>query len=452
MKYVIVGSSHVGYEAVETILEAQPEAEIHMYERGDKPSFMSCGAQSYLDGISESPDQLHYANEESYKEQGINIHVNSDVVDINPKEKTITVETKDGKKEESYDKLILSPGGYAPVLNIPGKDLENVYTFRGRDDAEAVKARMKKAKKVVVIGSGYIGTEVAESYTKNGQDVTLIDALDRFLPTYLDEEFYPTLSAEAEKNGMKFKGNEFVQKIKGTDGAASVVVTDQNEYEADTVIMAVGVLPNTSWLKDVVELDEKGFVVVNDYLETSEKDIYAGGDATLIPYHATDKKANVALATSSRKQGVTAGLNAMGEKVKVPGVNGTSGLHFFGVQFATTGLKDCNKDTYDGTVKTFYCEEKIRPAFMDKEEKTVEMKIVYDADTEVVLGAQFLSTEDITQAANTISLAVTAKMTLTDLAQADFFFQPGFSRPWHYLNVLALKAKGQTFGADKMLF
>ena len=214
MKYIIVGSSHFGYEAVETILEAQADAEIHLYERGDKASFMSCGAQSYLEGISKSPDELHYANEGSYTEQGINVHLNSDVVGINPEAKTITVKTDQGEEEASYDKLLLSPGGYAPKLNVPGKDLEHVYTFRGRNDAEAVKARMEEAKKVVVIGGGYIGVEVAEAYVHNGQDVTLIDAVEHFLPTYLDKEFFPSLKAEAENKGLTFKGKEFVQEIK----------------------------------------------------------------------------------------------------------------------------------------------------------------------------------------------------------------------------------------------
>ena len=452
MKYVIVGSSHFGYEAVQTILEAEPKAEIHLYERGDKASFMSCGAQSYLEGIAQSPDEIHYANEDSYIKQGINIHLNSDVVGLDPEEKTITVKTDQGEEAASYDKLLLSPGGYAPRLNIPGKDMEHVYTFRGRDDAEIVKARMADAKKVIVIGAGYIGIEVAEAFARNGQEVTVLDAVDRFLPTYLDEEFYTSLSEEAEKKGLIFKGKEFAQEVLSENGVVTGLVTDHGEYEADTIIMACGVKPDTAWLKDALKVDEKGFVLTNDYLETSAKDVYAGGDATYLHFNATGNDMNIGLATNARKQGVTAAKNALGGKVKVPGVNGTSGLAFFDLKFATTGIKDSTIHTYDGEVKSFYCEEKIRPDFMNNEENTVEMKIFYDADTEVILGAQFLSKEDITQAANTMSLAITAKMTLTDLAQADFFFQPGFSRPWHFLNILAMKAQGQTYGSTKMLF
>lgn len=452
MKYIVIGSSHFGYEAVETILEAQPEAEIHLYERGDKASFMSCGAQSYLEGISKSPDELHYANEDSYKEQGINIHLNSDVIGLNPDKKTITVKTNQGEHEASYDKLLLSPGGYAPKLNIPGNDLEHVYTFRGRDDAEVVKARMADAKKVIVIGAGYIGIEVAEAFVKNGQEVTVIDAVDRFLPTYLDKEFYPTLSEEAKDKGLTFKGEEFVQEIRNEGGVVTGVVTDKGEYEADTVIMSVGVKPDTAWLEGTIDLDEKGYVIADEYLQSSANDVYVGGDATYTRFNPTGKETCIGLATNARKQGVTAAKNALGELVKSPGVNGTSGLAFFDLKFATTGIKDATVNTYDGEVKSYYCEERIRPSFMRDGDITVEMKIFYDAETEVILGAQFLSTEDITYAANTLSLAITAKMTLTDLAQADFFFQPGFSRPWNFLNVLALRAQGKTYGSTNMLF
>ena len=386
------------------------------------------------------------------KKQGINIHLNSDVVGVNADKNTVTVKTDNGEKEEKYDRLLLSPGGYAPKLNIPGNDLEHVYTFRGRNDAEMVKARMEDAKKVVVIGGGYIGVEVAEAYRENGQDVTLIDAVDRFLPSYLDEEFYPSLSKEAEEKGLKIQTNELVQEIKGENGEIQAVVTDQAEYEADTVIMAVGVKPDTSWLANSLELDEAGFVVVNDYLETSAKNVYAGGDATLIPFKATGKKQNIALATNARKQGVTAAKNAMGEKVEMPVVNGTSGLAFFDLKFATTGLNNANLKNYDGNIKTFYTEERVRPSFMRDGDIKVEMKLFYDSETEVILGAQFLSTGDITQAANTLSLAISNEMTLSDLGKADFFFQPGFSRPWNFLNVLALKAQGKTFGSTEMLF
>src|SRR5699024_11876180 len=108
-----------------------------------------------------------------------------------------------------------------------------------------------------------IGAERSTQYVRNGQYVNLVDAIARYLPTYLDKEFYPTLIKEAEEKGLTFKGHEFVQEIKGENGEVTGVVTDQGEYEADTVVMAVGVKPDTDWLKDTLDIDEKGFVKVD---------------------------------------------------------------------------------------------------------------------------------------------------------------------------------------------
>ena len=136
MKVIVVGTSHAGYEAIQTLIKEQPDAELHLYERGDTASFLSCGIQSYLEGIAESLDSLHYATEDSYIEQNVNVHMNSDVVGINPEAKTITVKTTDGETEESYDKLIISPGAMPVRIPIPGTDLDNIFYVRGRNWAE----------------------------------------------------------------------------------------------------------------------------------------------------------------------------------------------------------------------------------------------------------------------------------------------------------------------------
>src|SRR5690625_5870140 len=152
-----------------------PDADIHLYESGQTASFLSCGIQSYLEDVSKSLDELHYANEMSYKEQGVNVHVNSEVTNINPDQKTVTVKTSSGEKEESYDKLFVSPDAVPYELPVPGNDMENVFYLRVRDWAVAVKKAMPEAKQAVVIGGGYIGIEAAQSFTKAGFKMTVND-------------------------------------------------------------------------------------------------------------------------------------------------------------------------------------------------------------------------------------------------------------------------------------
>lgn len=452
MKIIVVGTSHAGYEVVQTVLKEDPSAEIHLYERGTTASFLSCGIQSYLEGISPSLDSLHYANERSYIDQGVHVHMNSDVVSLDPKGKTITVKTNDGEKEESYDKLFLSPGAVPVELSISGLDNEHVYYVRGREWADAIKERMKTAKKAVVVGSGYIGIEVAEAFTKAGIDTTVIDILDSILPSYLDKEFTNILTAHSEEKGLKIKTGECIQEIEATDGKASKVITDKGSYDVDTVIMAVGVRPNTEWLHGILELDARGFVKVDSHMKSSEEDIYVAGDATKVPFApaVNDDKA-IALASNARRQGIIAAQNMVGKNAEMKAVSGTSGLSLFDYHFACTGVKDIDANLLSAEVESTYYEEAIRPKFMG-DEGNVMMKIHYEKDSHRIVGAQLMSKEDVTASINTISVAISAHWTLEDLAEADFFFQPGYNRPWNYLNVLAQQALGQTFGSDKQLF
>ncbi|KAF3301774.1 NADH peroxidase [Aerococcus sp. 150760007-1] len=454
MKYVIVGTSHAGFEAVQTLLKKDSDAEIVVFEAGSTASFLSCGIQSYLEDIAKSLDELHYANEASYKEQGVDIRMNTSVIAINPDTKEITTRTTDGvEATESYDKLLLSPGGVPGKIPNVDDQHENIFYLRGRNWADKVKNRMSSAKKAVVVGAGYIGIEAAIAYAQAGIDVTVVDFVDSILPTYLDSEFTSLLTKHMEEKGMKIKTGEGVKEFKvNENNEVTAVVTDKGTYEADTVIISVGVRPNTQWLKDTLTLDGRGFVEVNEHMETSVKDVYAAGDATAIPFAPTNDKAYIALATNARRQGVIMARHASGDAdAKIGRVNGTSGLAVFDYKFATTGIKDANANSYQGNVKSVYKEDLIRPSFMHDEEKVL-MKLHYDADNGRILGAQLMSTYDILQAINAVSVAIEAEWTVDQLAQADFFFQPEFSRPWNFLNVLAQEAQGQPYGADTMIF
>lgn len=453
MKYIVVGTSHAGYEAIQTLLKEDPQAQIDVYDSGDKPSFLSCGIQSYLEDVSPSLDSLHYATEQSYKDQGVNIYTNSKVVDLMPDNKEITVERNGQTENVSYDKLFLSPGGSPIKPPIEGiDDYNNVLFMRGRDWAEQVKARMPQAKKAVVVGGGYIGIEAAEAFAKAGIETKVIDLADRMLGTYLDPEFTDILEDHAKQHGLEFIDGESVKTITGDkNGNVNSVITDKNEYEADTVLFAVGVTPATSWLQDSIELGNKGVINIDDHQRTSAEDVYAGGDATLVPFAPLNNERYIALATNSRRQGVVAALNMVGKDVTMPAVSGTSGLQLFDYKFGQTGMHGTEADSYDGNLGQKYVEELIRPKFM-QDGVTVHMKIIFDEDSHKILGGQIMSTDDVTQSINTLSVAISAGYTLEQLALQDFFFQPDYDRPWHYLNVLAQQALGQSFGSDQMLF
>ncbi|MDQ7112745.1 FAD-dependent oxidoreductase [Staphylococcus simulans] len=455
MKYVIVGTSHAGYAAIETLLISDPEAEIEVFESADKPSFLSCGIQSYLEDVAPSLDSLHYASVESLENRGVKVHVNTTVTDLDTENKTVTVQDKDNNESKvDYDKLFLSPGGVPNAPPIDGiNDYNNVLFMRGADWAGKIKERMKSAKKAIVVGGGYIGIEAAEAFVEAGIDTTVMDDGDRLIKTYLDKEFTDILEENAKEHGLKFRGNENVKALKADDNNnVTGVVTDNGEFEADTVIFTVGVKPATEWLDGKVKLGTKGIIEINDHLETSEKDVYASGDATMIPYAPIEEERYIALATNSRRQGYVAARNMAGHDMKMPRVSGTSGLSLFDYKFGQTGVHESEKDNYEGNLGATYIEVPVRPKFR-QDDTTVHLKIIYDEDSHRILGGQIMSKEDLVESINTISVAINAGWKLEDLALVDFFFQPNFDRPWNYLNVLAQRALGDdVFPKDNQLF
>lgn len=447
MKVIVVGSSHGGYEAVREILADKPETEIQWYEKGDFLSFLSCGMQLYLEGVVKNVNDVRYATPEKMRAQGVTVFTKTEISAIDPQNHSVHVIDYQNQSErtETYDKLILSPGAIPAVLPVEGNDLQNIYNMRGRDWAIKLKARTvdPDVHNVVVIGAGYIGIEAAEVFAKAGKHVTVVDMLPRLLAKYLDEELTTIVTQEMEKHDIKAAPGQKITRFAGKDGKISAVVTDQATYPADLVIVATGIKPNTEWLADVLELDDHGMIKVDDHQLTSAPDVYAVGDATLVKFAPTNgTKTPIALATNARRQGRIAGKNALGLKAATPSVSGSSALPVFNYKFASTGIKEGTASQYGIETKSTLVTDTFRPAFVPAENGNAKVwfKLTYDPQTTRILGAQVLSTADTTQNINTISLAIQAKLTLTDLAYADFFFQPGFDRPWNIINVAAQTA------------
>ena len=402
----------------------------------------------YLEGVVKDVNSIRYMTAEEMERRGVRVFTNTEITKVIPDKHEVEVldHVSGETRTEAYDKLILSPGANPFILPVPGHDLKNIETMRGRQDTIDLKLHSvdPDIQNVVVVGGGYIGIEAAEACAKAGKKVTLVDIITRPLGVYLDKEFTDILEKEMTDNGMTLAMEEKVVEFVGEDGKVSKVVTDKGEYPVEMVVMSAGVRPNTAWLKDAVDMHPNGMIKTDEYMRTSAEDVFAVGDATLIQYNPAQTTVNIALATNARRQGRYAVKNLEEAKYPFPGVQGSSALRVFDYKFASTGLNDQMADRLKIKTKSVLLDQETLMDFVpaDMKERML-FKLVYDPETHAILGAQIMSKKDLTANINAISIAIQTKFTIEQLAYADFFFQPEFDTPWNLLNMAGLKALQQ---------
>ena len=402
----------------------------------------------YLEGVVKDVNSIRYMTAEEMEKRGVRVFTNTEITKVMPDQHEVEVldHISGETRKESYDKLILSPGANPFILPVPGHELENIETMRGRQDTIDLKLHSvdPDIQNVVVVGGGYIGIEAAEAFAMAGKNVTVVDIITRPLGVYLDQDFTDILEKEMTDNGMHLAMEEKVVEFIGDAGKVTKVVTDKGEYPAELVVMSAGVRPNTAWFKDAVEMHPNGMIKTDEYMRTSAEDVFAVGDATLIKYNPGNTEVNIALATNARRQGRYAAKNLVEANNPFPGVQGSSALRVFDYKFASTGLNDQMADRLNIETKSVLLDQDTLMDFIpaDRKERML-FKLVYDPATHEILGGQIMSKEDLTANINAISIAIQTKFTIEQLAYADFFFQPEFDTPWNLLNMAGLKALEQ---------
>lgn len=402
----------------------------------------------YLEGVVKDVNSIRYMTAEEMEKRGVRVFTNTEITKVMPDQHEVEVldHISGQTRKEGYDKLILSPGANPFILPVPGHELKNIETMRGRQDTIDLKLHSvdPDIQNVVVVGGGYIGIEAAEAFAMAGKNVTVVDIITRPLGVYLDQDFTDILEKEMTDNGMHLAMEEKVVEFIGDAGKVTKVVTDKGEYPAELVVMSAGVRPNTAWLKDAVEMHPNGMIKTDEYMRTSAEDVFAVGDATLIKYNPGNTEVNIALATNARRQGRYAAKNLVEANNPFPGVQGSSALRVFDYKFASTGLNDQMADRLKIETKSVLLDQDTLMDFIpaDRKERML-FKLVYDPATHEILGGQIMSKEDLTANINAISIAIQTKFTIEQLAYADFFFQPEFDTPWNLLNMAGLKALEQ---------
>ncbi|MFC6171588.1 FAD-dependent oxidoreductase [Loigolactobacillus jiayinensis] len=442
MKVIVVGCTHAGTVAVTQILQEHPETEVTVYERHDNVSFLSCGISLYLGGEVKRLEDMFYSSPEQLHELGATVLMQHDVLKIDAQAKTVTstdlVTTE--LTTEHYDKLIMATGSYVVVPPLFGIDNSKVLLCKDYAQAQEIYKTAQNHRHIAIVGGGYVGVELAESYADTNHEVTLIQSRDQLLNNYVDKNLADKISTLLTEHGVHVFLNERVQAFNGDEQV--VVETDQGTHEADLAIVCTGFVANTELLRGQVEMDRRGAIIIDDYMQTSDPDIYAAGDACVVHYNPTNKAAYIPLASNAVRQGILAATNLFGHKQKYMGTQATSAMALFGHTLASTGmtLHAAHTAGFNAASVTFH--ENYRPEYMPST-AMLTINLVYNRDNRRILGAQLFSKHEVAQSANTISVCIQNKNTIDDLAYVDMLFQPNYDQPFNYLNLVAQMAVAQ---------
>ena len=442
MKVIVVGCTHAGTAAIVNLKEIHPNSDVTVYEKNDNISFLSCGIALSVNKVVTEPEKLFYNSPEGLAKIGVNTKMKHEVTDIDFDNKKVKVkDLTSGKEfEDNYDKLVLTLGSWPIVPRFEGGNLENIELCKNYDHAKTIIAKSSNAKNVVIIGAGYIGVELVEAFEDLGKKVTLIDAEDRIMSKYLDKDFTDIAEKEFSSRGVNLVLGEKVQKFEGANGKVTKVVTENGSYDGDLVVLCIGFAPNTKLIKDKLETLPNGAIIIDEYMRTSKKDVFAAGDCCVVKYNPAGDERYIPLATNAVRMGTLVAKNIVEPSLKYLGTQGTSGIKIYEQNIASTGLtEEVAKKTTKFNVGSVILTDNYRPEFMPTFEPAT-IKLVYDKDTRVIIGGQIVSKIDLTQFMNTLSVVIQNKMTLEDLAVTDFFFQPHYNKPWSLLNAVALKA------------
>jgi NADPH-dependent 2,4-dienoyl-CoA reductase/sulfur reductase-like enzyme/rhodanese-related sulfurtransferase len=427
MKIVIVGGVAGGASAAAKARRVNEAAEIIVLEKGPYVSFANCGLPYYVGGDIKRKKKLLLVTPELYKNRfNIDVRVGHEVVDIDPRARTVQVRTAAGMATETYDKLILATGGEPVRPPIPGIDLANVFTVFTVDEAEAIAASFGGGvRSAVIVGGGYIGLETAEALLKRGVRTTLVEQLPQLIIGF-DPEFSLPVERHLQELGLNLLLGKTLKAIHGGQAVTAVELADGTRLDADIVIVAAGVRPRLELARKAgLAIGEAGGVVVDAAMRTSQPDIYAAGDIVESLHLVSGKKVRIPLAGSAVKQGRVAGANAAGGSLFFKGVLGTAIAKVGELTVASTGLSEKEARRLGMNYYVAYSPTPDHAAYYPGAKRLI-LKLVIEQFTGRILGAQGVGFGGVDKRIDVLSTAIYGRLTVFDLENLDLAYAPPY--------------------------
>jgi NADPH-dependent 2,4-dienoyl-CoA reductase/sulfur reductase-like enzyme len=439
MKIIIIGGDAAGMSAAMQIVRNSSEHQITVLEMGEDYSYGQCGLPYVISNKIDSTDKLIARTQTEFKEKyGIDARILHEVRQIDSKTKMVSgINHANGETFFlSYDRLLIATGVSPVIPEWEGANLDGIFTLKTIPDAKGILEYLQRdIENVTVIGGGYIGLEMAESFVELGKKVTIIER-NKQLAKIFDEEMAELIHEEAKKQNIVLKMGESVEAFVGKDHV-EYVKTDKGKIETDLVLIAIGVRPNTSFLEGTeIIMSVNGAINVNAYMQTSIEDIYAAGDCATQYHRIKEKDDHIPLGTHANKQGQIAGLNIINIPKTFKGVVGTSIIKFFNLTLGRTGLSEreakfLNIPYQTVTIKTsdiagYYPNDKI-----------MTLKLLAHKETHKVLGGQIIGENGVDKRIDVLATALFNSMTTEQLLDLDLAYAPPYNGVWDPLQKAA---------------
>lgn len=431
MKVVIVGGVAGGATAAARIRRLDEEAEIVVFERTGYISYANCGLPYYIGGTIEDAEELTLQTPESFwKRFRVQMKVHHEVTAIHPERKTVSVKNLENAEEfeASYDKLLLSPGAKPVLPKISGIGNEKLFTLRTVEDTFKIKKYIeeKKPKSVILAGGGFISLELAENLRESGMDVTIVQRPKQLMNPF-DPDMASFIHNEMRQHGVKLYLGHTVEKVEENEQSINVLLKDGTALQADMVVMALGVTPDTKLAKAAgLELGIKESILVNERMETSVADIYAVGDAVQVKHSVIGADVLISLAGPANRQGRIAADNICGGKSIYHGSQGSSVIKIFRLTGAITGINERTAKKAGINVDKVILSPMSHAGYYPGG-KMMTMKVIFEKESYRLLGAQIIGYDGVDKRIDVLATAIHMKMKATDLKGLDLVYAPPYS-------------------------
>ena len=452
-KTLIVGGVAGGASAAARLRRLDENAEIVLFERDEYISFANCGLPYYIGEVIKDRDKLLVQTPESMKARfNIDVRNNSEVVSIDTSKKIVTVNSKaKGTYEESYDYLVLSPGGKAIKPNIEGINSKRIFTLRNIPDTDNIKAFVdtKGINSAVVIGGGAVGVEMAENLKERGLNVVMVEAAPHIMAPF-DTDIVVTLEKEILDNGVEIILNDGVKSFKDTENNVEITLNSGKKLTADMVIISIGVIPDTGFVKSAgIKLGARGHILVSDKMETSAEGVYAVGDAIEVVDFINKTNTAIALAGPANKQGRIAADNIAGLNTIYKGTQGTSIIKVFGLTAAGTGNNERTLTRLNIPYKVIFVHPVSHASYYPAA-LSMTLKLIFNEEGKI-LGAQSVGYDGVDKRIDVIATVIRLGGTVDDLTQLELCYAPPFSSAKDPVNMAGFVAQNVLAGRMDVL-